>query len=726
MAEQDTTDPTDDRDLIESTRDFVRLVQEVESDNRLEAERDREYQAGEQWDARLRQSREQGSNPRPCLVINEIPVMLNQVVNDYIQNPPGVSVNPVDNDADPDTAQVIEGLLRSIKYHSSGEVADEVAFESAAAIGWGYFRLTTDYVDDKSFEQQILFDSIPNTLNVFFDPHSKAIDGSDARDCVIIDQMGRKEFKALYPDAEANSQQIIASQEIGDEWLTEDTVQVAERYTCESAPDTLLMLRTGQVVYASQIGDPALLQQHGGVVQERPVQRTVVKWYKLTAVDILEERTLPGRWIPVVPMYCSVIYLRSKKKRFGLIRFLRDPQLMLNYWETTKTELLALQPRAPWLGPEGFMGSDSMQAAWRTSNNSNVVALEYAAYDAFGRPISPPQRMPFPPPPTGVIEAAGQAREYMREISGISQPARITPGSSRSGASLRQEEAQADMATFHIFRSAQAAKVHACRIALSWIPTYYDTPRVLRIIGEDGRASLQPVNQPQQRPMAPGQPMPPGGMPVQAPDGTVQAVNTVLHDLTVGQYDVMLSSGPNYETKRQEAIQGMAELGRSFPKLWEVAGSNLVRNMDWPGAEDIAKKLAMTEPQLPEDQGQNAEEMLPRVMGQLQKVQQEAQMLNAHAQQMEQQLQETSAENQKLKADRSVKAAEVQVKQAELVVKQEELRLQASQQQMEYQMALEQQQTERLKLEVEREKLRASREMAMAQHEQNGKESGDA
>ena len=188
--------------------------------------------------------------------------------------------------------------------------------------------------------------------------------------------MARKEFERQFPDAEACNTGLIGNEELGREWLTEDHVQLAEYYRAEYVADTLLLLRTGQKVWLSQV-TPELLAQVG-VVQNRKVQRKVIRWYKITAVDLLDAKTIPGKYIPVIPIYGNMININGLKKRFGIIRFLRDPQTMLNYWETTKTELLALQPRAPWVGPAGFM--DGFEGDWRVSNTANMVALEYNAY----------------------------------------------------------------------------------------------------------------------------------------------------------------------------------------------------------------------------------------------------------------------------------------------------------------------------------------------------------
>jgi hypothetical protein len=686
MAEYDPAVPQTPDSIIQAARDCVREVESAESENRQMAEKCLDFKAGNHWPDALKTSRSLGPTPRPCLVLNVIPIMTSQVTNDFAQNPPSVQIYGVDDRSDPKLAEIFNGMWRDTLNQSLGENAVEVAFGSAVDIGTGYLRLYTEYVNQRSFEQEIKLGALVNPFAVYFDPRSVRLDGSDAKEVVIVEQMREADFRRQYPGAQVSTTSLIGT-EMGQQEWGEDSCEVAEYYCCEYVSDVLMQTAMGPTVWQSELEQQpqllALIGQAGGIRQTRPVQREQIKWYKLTAAEVLEERLLPGEFIPVLPIYGNRILNRGKVKRFGLIEPLMDPQLMLDFWETTKTEWLALQPRAPWVGPMGFMAGH--EPSWRNANNSNVVALEYNLYDELGRPLSAPQRQAPPPLQSGVIEAAGQSREYMREISGISQPAQTTPGSDRSGRSLQIEEMQADMATFHYFHHAHATLLHACRIFISWLPAYYSSERIVRTLGEDGRTKTAMLNQ-------------------------RVAINQVLNEVSVGRYDVMPVKGPNYETKRQEAVAGMQQIAAAFPKLLDVAGSDYVRSQNWPGAEQMAKKLALSEPQLPEDT-EDPETALPKVMGQLQKREEEARMLNVHAEQMEQQVQQLQQENATLKTDRQAVLGELQIKQAELVIKERDLQLKELEIQYAHQEAM-------AKLELEREKIQASWAQAQARGEE--------
>jgi hypothetical protein len=111
-----------------------------------------------------------------------------------------------------------------------------------------------------------------------------------------------------------------------------------------------------------------------------------------------------------------------------------------------------------------------------------------------------------------------------------------------------------------------------------------------------------------------------------------------IYNPSVGKYDVAVTTGPSYLTKRQEAMEAMSQILQANPKLWQVAGDLFVKNMDWPGAQEIAKRLAKTiDPKLladpDEDPALQAANQQIEVMGQEMQMMQE--MLQRVGQSME-------------------------------------------------------------------------------------------
>ena len=197
--------------------------------NRAAAEEDIRFaQLGEQWPKDVAATRM--AEGRPCLTINRLPAFIRQVTNEIRQNRAGVKVGPVDNGADKDTAQVIQGSIRQIERRSNADVAYDTAGFHAVANGFGFFRIGIDFVHDQSFEMEARIERIANPLTVHWDTNSTAFDASDWEYGFVSDWMTSDKFKAEYPDADAISfEGADTSTDVGG-----DSVRVAEWFAKES------------------------------------------------------------------------------------------------------------------------------------------------------------------------------------------------------------------------------------------------------------------------------------------------------------------------------------------------------------------------------------------------------------------------------------------------------------------------------------------------------------
>ena len=322
----------------------------------------------------------------------------------------------------------------------------------------------------------------------------------------------------------------------------------------------------------------------------------------MTAIEVIEERDWPGRFIPVVPCYGRKVVIGSKTKKFGMIRHAKDPQRMYNFWQTSLTESIALAPKAKWIMAEGQ--DEGHENEWAQANIKSFPYLRYKQKDIDGQPAPPPQRLQPEPPPAGVITAAGAINQDLQNIMGIFDPNQLPTGNI-SGKALNGQQQQIDLTNFDYYDNLTRSISHTGKIILDLIPKIYDSERVMRIIGDDGKPELITLNE-------------------------RTAVGKVMNDVTVGEYDVVMETGPGYNSKRQEAVESMMGMLAADPTLMQTAGDLIFRNMDWPGADVIADRLATLNPL---SQVDDKSPVPPRV--QMQLAQSQAQM-----QQMQQQLQQ--------------------------------------------------------------------------------------
>jgi hypothetical protein len=547
---------------------FWRLVNDADSTNRAEALQDIKFAAGDQWPVEIQNSR--NVEARPCLTINKIDAYVRQVTNQQRMQRPRIKVHPVNNLADYKIAQVIEGMTRHIEVNSNADTAYDTAFDYAVRMGWGYWRVNTRYVSEDSFDQEIYIDTIDNPFTVYFDPNSILPDGSDAERCLITTVLDKKVFKDYYPDADDGAN--FTQRSTGDDtasWITKEDIRVAEYFWIERERAKLYLLSDGSRHFADSDQFFARVEASGlTVVDERDSFRKAVKWCKMTALEVLEEKTWAGKYIPVVPCYGAQVIVDDKRKKYGLVRFAKDPQRMYNFWRTSMTESVALAPKAKWLLAEGQ--DEGHENEWALANIKSSPVLRYKQKDIEGVPAPVPTRLQPEPPPQGIMEAAGAISADLQMVLGILDPNQL-PSGNISGKALQGQQNQTDLSNFHFYDNMTRSIRHTGKILLDLIPHIYDTERVMRIIGSDGQPDMTTINQ-------------------------LNEVGEMLNDVTVGEYDVVMDTGPGFQTKRQQAVEAMMPLLTGNEQLFNIAGDLVFRNMDFPGADVIADRLAAMNP----------------------------------------------------------------------------------------------------------------------------------
>lgn len=593
---------------ITEAKQFLTFCNDADSNNRAEALEDILFCSGDQWPVELQNSRSLES--RPCLTINKLDAYCRQITNQQRQQRPRIKVHGMNNESDAKVAEILQGICRHIEVNSNAEDAYDHAFDFAVRMGWGYWRVETDYVNDKSFDQEIYIRRINNPFTVYFDPNSILPSGQDAEKCLITEVIRKETFRKMYPDADDGSG--FHQRGTGDtdsEWIMKEDIRIAEYFWTERKPEDLILLSDGNHVFASELPKKALLEDAGIYeVSRRKSFKKVIKWCKMSGMEILEEGTWAGKYIPVVRVTGQQLIVHNKKKYFGLARQAKDPQKMYNFWQTALTESVALAPKAKWLLAEGQ--DEGHENEWAQANIKAMPVLRYKQTDIEGRPAPAPQRLQPEPPPAGVMAAAQALSADLMAVIGIYDPAQL-PSGNISGKALQGQQQAVDMTNYHYYDNLTQSIAYTGRIILDLIPQIYDTERVMRIIGDDGKPELVTLNQ-------------------QGQDE--QGIAKILNDVTVGEYDVVMETGPGYNSKRQESVDAMLGMLQADPTLMQTAGDLIFRNMDFPGAEIIADRMAAANPMAQID---DKSPIPPQVQMQLKASQAQVQQMQQQIQQMQ-------------------------------------------------------------------------------------------
>ena len=621
MAEQDN-------ELIELAKEqFAQALDAFEA-NQTRYEKDVKFgRMGEQWNADdIEERKNQG---RPSLTINRMPSFIRQVVNDARQNKPSIKVHPFDDTADPDTAEVINGIIRNIEQVSKADLAYDTAIDCATSGGFGYFRIDLDYADDDTFDLDIRINRILNPLTIYPDAASTSADSSDWNYCFVTEMMPRDEFEEQYPNAEAIDWSPTHLDDNDQAWYDKDQVRVAEYWVREPINKTIYLMSTGDVVSEEIYNELQAEYEATGIelLNTRETTSHKVTQYIMNGQEVLETNEWPGKYIPIVPLYGEEIFIDGERHFFSLIHFAKDAQTIYNYWRTTTTELVAMAPKTPWIGPAGAFDTDLDR--WQ---NANTETYSYLEYDG----EVPPQRQPFAGPPAGALQEALNASDDMKSVMGLHDASMGAQSNEISGVAISKRVREGDTSTYHFIDNMARAIRHAGVIIVDLMPLIYSKPRMMRVLGEDGMAQTVAVNQQitEEQQMLQGQQM----------MEKFEAMSAI-YDLTVGKYDVTVKAGPSYTTQREEARESMIALLQAFPQAASVTGDLVVDAMDWPNSDVFAKRLkALLPPGVADDRDD------PRIAQMAQQMQGMEQVIN------------------QLMADREGKQAAIQVDREKLVI----------------------------------------------------------
>lgn len=587
-----------DNDILEEAKKLFKVCQDTNEDNYQNAKNDIEFgMIGKQWDDADVKSR--ALKGKPCLTINKLPSYMRQVINDARQNKPAIVVNPVDSESDPDTAEILNGLIRNIEVTSKADIAYDNAITQAVTGGFGYIRVGVEFAYDDTFDKDITIEPITNQFSVYGDPYSTMPDGSDWNHCFLWEMMTKDDFKDKYGDKAMGSWETMTDYtELSAPWAGDDSVMICEYWCRKKITRKICQLSDGSVVDSDVYDEHAEEYQILGLtkVQERETQSYKVTQYILTGAEVLEKNEWAGKYIPIVPCYGDEVWLEGERHLKSQIRDAKDAQKQFNYWRSTATEEAARHGKSTVMGKVGTFNTDSHK--WATLG---AIDHAYVQYDGMEPPIIIPPTMGS----AAALQEAMNSSEDIQATMGMFNASIGAQGNEKSGKAIIARQRESDTGTFHFIDNLSRCIRHVGCIVVDLIPHVYNGNRVIRVLGEDKKEikNVQLSNEPSES----------------VDNETGEIVK--IYDLSLGKYDVTVTAGASYSTMRQEAASQMIEMMRINPSASQIMGDLLAKNLDWPGAEEIAERFkAMLPPQL---QDQNPQVM--QLQQQLQLTQQQAQ-----------------------------------------------------------------------------------------------------
>lgn len=599
-------------DFLSDMREEYQLDIEYDRINRNEALDDKKFAAGEQWDPIVLEQRK----GLPCLVINSIPQFTAQLVGDWREARRAVKVVP-SNDEDEDVASVRGDLIRSIEMQSRADRVYDTAFESLVQCGDGSLRVAVEYARDDVFDQDIFIRPIEDCLATVWDRFSVDPTGRDAKRVFVDDRIPKKEFEEKWPDVEAASELMVEQRNdlsvAG--WIDEDSYRVTEYWRLVERKRLMGLFGNGKIFELTADNTLGITAEYGPPVKTRVAWCTYAQMHLVTGFAILSgpyEYRLNR--LPIIRMSGRVVNVGGRRVRYGLVRFMKDAVRLKNFWRSVAAEQLGYAPKAQWIAPESAV--EGREATFRKAHLSRDPLIVYN-----DGAEAPPTRLEPPVPQAAILNEAATNNQDMKDVTGIQDASLGIKSNETSGKAIMARQNEGDIASLTFHDNGNAAILEVGDVINQLIPQIYDGTRVIRTIGEDEAMKFQTINDP---------------------------MNPNSIDLSIGMFDVALSTGTSYTTRRVAAAQAMMDAIQVWPNLMSVAGDLVAKAQDWPGADKLADRLKKTiPPQFLDDDDPDKNQGQAFTPEQIQQVQMQIQTL--------------TQENQKLKMDRTIDLEKVKV-----------------------------------------------------------------
>lgn len=548
-------------EFLTYAREEFALDLEADKTNREMGLDDLRFAYIDMWDPADREAREKAG--RPCIQVNTTPQFIGNVVGDRRLNPTAIRVVPK-RGSNVDDAEIRSGIIRSIEKHSDADRVYDAALEDQVGGGIGNFRIALDYADDEGFEQDIFIRQIANPFAVVWDRMSTDPTGKDARRCFVQDIIPRRDYEERWGDKNPIPSDLSGL--VGGDcalykngWVDKDSVRVTEFWRIKTRPVTMVMMQDGSVQEFKVPMDAAnvMVNPTTGNPVTRVVQKKYACMYLITGFSILEgPYELPINRLPIIRVNGREGRVGEERVRFGLIRWMRDPAKMRNYWRSTAVEQLAMAPKNQWLADaESVKGRED---DFREAHLTNDPLLIY------NKGQNKPERQDPPTLNGAVLQEIAMNTQDIKDTTGVQDANLGIKSNEVSGKALQARMHMGDVATVFYGDNLDAAIQEGGEVINQLLGFVYDTPRTLRWIDKTDQVRMIRTNDP-----------------------TV----TDSIDLKKGTFSVEVITGPSYATQRMYSAEAMLEALKTLPGPLSSALDIIIEEQDWPGAARLAERI---------------------------------------------------------------------------------------------------------------------------------------
>jgi len=619
------------------------------------------YYRGEQWDAAdVAALDDQG---RPALTINTILPTVNTVIGEQSTRRADIRFKPRGSGMQ-EIADVLTKVFMQISDNNKLEWVESQAFSDGLIQDRGWFDVRIDFSDHVHGEVRI---TSKDPLDIIIDPDAKEYDPKTWNEIFETKWMSIEQIEEQYGQDKADKLRVIA--EVGSTLGADSVEYEEERYgdthsgefssTYPKDPDEAKTLRSIRVIerqyyrlkdcmfYVDPVtGDERPVPYQwtkkkkedfadtwGLYIVNKKVRK--VRWTVTADVVVLHDDWSPYDHFTLVPYFP---YFR-RGKPFGMVRNLLSPQEQLNKISSQELHIVNTTANSGWVVETGSLSGLTADDLEEHGAETGLV-LEY------NRGSQPPSKIPPNQIPTGLDRISQKAATNIKQISGISDAMLGTDSPEVSGVAIQAKQNRGSLMIQVPLDNLIKTRKYLAEKVLNLVQSYYTEERIIQITDEQD----------------PYKPTLPVSVNKMTPEGTI------INDLTVGEYDVIVDTAPTRENFDELQFAEALELrgaGVPIPDDMIVEYSHLARKAD------IAQRIRImqgVEPPTPEQQ--KVENFKAQI--EIQAMQLEVAKMEAEVMRLQSEAQLNQAKAQETSQDPQIKVAELQGK---IQMKQEELAL---------------------------------------------------
>jgi hypothetical protein len=609
----------DDHEILEWANETIPDAADYWEAQFAQSREDLQFLAKEHWPSAVLSAR---GTSKPAPVYDLTTPYVDRVTSDVRENPPGAIIRRSDSAKDQYLAEYLQGYIRHVEASVNHKAKLEAASRNQVGGGVSWLIPGYDLADDFSFEHTLTLESPEDPTSVLLDIDSTEVDGADALWGCQLKETTFQTAEHKYGLDRQEASTSFGVPKLQKFWLKDKGVVLARVWRKVLVKDTLVQIQeltTGDISsqWSSYISErPELFANHR-VLKERDGERTVVYHYLIGGNRVLHKQIWPGNVMPVIPVYGALNWHTKGKIYEGLVRRIMDPQRAYNYYKAAETETVALTPRAPYVLPVGSI--DDFEQDWDTVNSAAKPYLYYHPFDKEGRPIEKPSRDSLGVDIQGISAAAAEIQRVIGSIIGSFDNPVGASGVEQSGKAILAKAKASDRQNSLFYSNLSHSY---SRVTQAWVSMR------LALISEDTDLSYEDVDGKK------------GSVRIGTSEQRDPSTGKIaVYDANKGKYDAVISVGPSYASKRDEAAQASIESLALLPDAQRAAISPQVIGMqDWPDSERSKKILiASLPPELQEAYKEEdadempipeaAKQMLDQLTGELQAGQQESTLL---------------------------------------------------------------------------------------------------